>query len=135
MQFEVVPAEEFDARVRDGRFEAMLIDMVSGPSIGRAYNFWGSATNVKGFNVFGYENPEAERLFGILRTSINEAAVRSATRNLQRVLLEDPPAIFLAWNERSRAVRRNFKVVSDPDRDPLYSIWRWAAAERPADLQ
>lgn len=135
MQFEVVPAEDFNTRVRSGRFEAMLIDMVSGPSIGRAYNFWGSAKNVKGFNVFGYENPEAERLFGILRTSINEAAVRSATRNLQRVLLEDPPAIFLAWNERSRAVRRDFRVVSEPDRDPLYSIGRWAAAEHPANVQ
>jgi peptide/nickel transport system substrate-binding protein len=135
MQFEVVPANEFNTRVRDGRFEAMLIDMVSGPAIGRAYNFWGSAKNVKGFNVFGYENPEAERFFGILRTSINEAAVRSATRNLQRVLLEDPPAIFLAWNERSRAVRRDFRVVSEPDRDPLYSIGRWALAEPPADVQ
>jgi peptide/nickel transport system substrate-binding protein len=135
MQFEVVPIEEFDTRVRDGRFEAMLIDMLSGPSLGRAYNFWGSARNVKGFNVFGYENPEVERLFGVLRTSINEAAVRSATRNLQRVLLEDPPAIFLAWNERSRSVRRDFRVVSERDRDPLYSIWRWAAAERPASVQ
>lgn len=129
MQFEVVPFEEFDTRVRDGRFEAMLIDMLNGPSLGRAYNFWGSVRNVKGFNFFGYENAEAERLFGVLRTSINEAAVRSATRNLQRVLLEDPPAIFIAWNERSRAVRRDFQVISEPDRDPLFSIWRWAAAD------
>ena len=135
MQFEVVPIEEFNERVRDGRFEAMLIDMLSGPSLGRAYNFWGSARNVKGFNFFGYENPEAERLFGVLRTSINEAAVRSATRNLQRVLLDDPPAIFLAWNQRSRSVRRDFRVVSERDRDPLYSIWRWAAAEPAADAQ
>lgn len=132
MQFEVVPAEEFDTRVRDGRFEAMLIDMNSGPSIGRAYNFWGSAAHVKGFNFFGYENPEAERLFGILRTSINEAAVRSAMRNLQRVLLEDPPALFLAWNERSRAVRRDFQVILEPDKDPIATIWRWAPVGRQA---
>jgi peptide/nickel transport system substrate-binding protein len=128
MQFEVVPIEEFDIRVRSGRFEAMLIDMVSGPSFGRAYNLWGSARNVKGFNFFGYENTEAERLFGVLRTSTNEAAIRSATSNLQRVLLDDPPALFLAWNERSRAVRRDFQVVREPDRDPATTIWRWAAA-------
>ena len=103
---------------------------MSGPYPRRApYIFWGSARNVKGFNFFGYENPEAERLFEVLRTSINEAAVRSATRNLQRVLLDDPPAIFLAWNQRSRAVRRDFRVVQEPDRDPLDSIWRWAAAD------
>ena len=128
MQFEVVSPEEFNTRVQDGRFEALLIEMISGSSIGRAYNFWGSAKNVKGLNVFGYENPEAERLFTVLRTSYNEAAERSATSNLQRVLLEDPPAIFLAWNERSRAVRRDFGVVPEPDRDPLTTIWRWSPA-------
>ena len=118
MQFEVVPIEEFDSRVRSGRFEAMLIDLISGPTFGRSYIFWASAASFTGLNVFGYENREAERLFGVLRTSTNEAAVRSATRNLQRVLLEDPPALFLAWNERSRAVRRNFQVVREPDGDP-----------------
>jgi peptide/nickel transport system substrate-binding protein len=128
MQFEVVPIEKFDARVREGQFEAMMIDMLSGPSLGRAYNFWGSARNVKGFNFFGYENAEAERLFGILRTSTNEAAVRSATSNLQRVLRDDPPALFLAWQERSRAIRRNFQVIQEPDRDPVTTIWRWTTA-------
>lgn len=128
MQFDVVSPEEFNLRVSKGDFEALLIDMVSGPSIGRAYNFWGSTRNVKGFNVFGYENPEAERLFTVLRTSYNEAAVRSATSNLQRVLLDDPPALFLAWNERSRAVRREFQVIPEPDRDPLFTIWRWSPA-------
>ena len=61
--------------------------------------------------MFGYENPEAERLFDVLRTSTNEAAVRSAVSRLQRVLLDDPPALFLAWNERTRAVSRDFQIV------------------------
>ncbi len=135
MQFEVVPINEFDTRVRDGRFEAMMIEMIGGPSLGRAYNFWGSARNVKGLNVFGYENAEAERLFGILRTSTNEAAIRSATSNLQRVLLSDPPALFIAWDERSRAIRRDFQVIRDPDRDPVSTIWRWAAADRTSKSQ
>ena len=135
MQFDVVPIEEFNTRARDGRFEAMLIDMISGPSFGRSYLFWASASQFKGLNVFGYENAEAERLFGVLRQSTNEAAVRSATSNLQRVLLDDPPALFLAWNERSRAVRRNFRVVQDAGRDPVdpvYTIWRWAPGSRDA---
>ena len=109
----------------------MMFEMIGGPSLGRAYNFWGSARNVKGLNVFGYENAEAERLFGILRTSTNEAAIRSATSNLQRVLLADPPALFIAWDERSRAIRREFQVIRDPDRDPVSTIWRWAAADAP----
>jgi ABC-type transport system substrate-binding protein len=130
MQFEVVRPEDLNARIRSGQFDALLIEMLSGPTPARAYMFWGSSKTFHGLNVFGYENPEAERLFGVLKSTTNEAAIRSATRNLQRVLLDDPPALFLAWNQRSRAVRRDFQVVQDPGRDPVdpvFTIWRWAA--------
>ena len=88
--------------------------------------FWASRTRFKGvYNIFGYENLEAERLFGILRTTRNEAAVRSATARLQRVLLEDPPALFLAWNERARAVGRDVVVPAEAGRDPFLALWQW----------
>jgi peptide/nickel transport system substrate-binding protein len=125
VDFESVPAQEQDARIRDGRFEAVLVDMISGPTPGRAYIFWRSARQFKGLNVFGYEDKQAERLFDVLRTSTNDAAVRPSTRELQRVFVEDPPALFLAWNERARAVRRDFEVPNEGGRDPLLSLWRW----------
>ena len=135
MQFEVVPSKEFDARIREGKFEAILIDMISGPTIGRSYMFWRSTRRFpRGLNVFGYENLEAERLFDVLRTSTNEIATQSAFIRLQEVLVDDPPALFLAWNERSRAVRRDFQVVQDPQRDPadpVYTIWRWTNVPEP----
>ncbi len=134
MQFEVVPSADFVSRVNDGRFEAILIDMISGPTLERGYLFWRSARNFKGlFNTFGYENAGAERVFDVLRVSSNEAAVRSATSRLQQILLEDPPALFLAWTERTRAVSKNFSIVQESGRDPidpLYTIWRWTAADR-----
>jgi hypothetical protein len=49
-------------------------------------------------------------------------------------MLDDPPALFLAWNERARAIRRNFRIVQDPARDPadpVYTIWKWTANEEP----
>jgi peptide/nickel transport system substrate-binding protein len=126
MRFKVVPFEEFNLALAKGDFEAALLDMISGPTPGRAYIFWASARRFSGvYNVFGYENAESERLFDILRTSRNEAAVRSATRRLQRVLLDDPPALFLAWNERARAVRREFAIPEEGGRDPILSLWRW----------
>jgi peptide/nickel transport system substrate-binding protein len=125
LQFEVLPIQEFDTRIREGRFEAMLIDAISGPSISRPHGFWRSARGFKGMNWFGYENPEAERLFNVLIETTNEAAVRSAIGRLQRVFIEDPPALFIAWNQSARAVRRQFQVVEEPGRDPLYTIWRW----------
>lgn len=125
MQFEVLPIQEWDARIRESRFDAALIDMISGPTFARPYIFWRSARKSKGVNFFGYENRETERLFQILRTSMNEAAVRSATHRLQRALSEDPPALFLAWNQRARAVRRHFRVFEESGRDPLFTIRQW----------
>lgn len=125
MQFEVLPAQEYDSRIRDKQFDAALIDMISGPTFARPYIFWRSARRFKGMNFFGYENAETERFFQILRTSMNEAAVLSATRRLQRALLEDPPALFLIWNERARAVTRQFRIAEEPGRDPLHTIWQW----------
>jgi peptide/nickel transport system substrate-binding protein len=123
MQFEVVSIQDYDLRIRDGRFEAVLIDMSSGPTLARPHVFWGSARR-EGLHAFGYSNAEAGRLFELLRASTNEAVVRSAVARLQRVLLEDPPALFLAWNERARAVTRNFQV-GETGRDPLFTIWQW----------
>jgi peptide/nickel transport system substrate-binding protein len=126
MQFDVVTATVYGERIGAKQFDCVLIDMISGPTLARPYIFWRSAKNFQGgYNVFGYENAEAERLFQQLRESSNETAVRSATNRLQRVFLDDPPALFLAWNARTRAVRREFQVASEPDRDPIQTIERW----------
>jgi peptide/nickel transport system substrate-binding protein len=136
VRFETVPIEEYNARLREGLFEAALIDMVSGPAFGRPFLFWRSAREFQGLNVFGYENAETERQFQILRASLNEAAIRSATSRLQYALLDDPPALFLAWNERARAVRRRFDVGSS-NRDPLFTLWQWTenTASQPVSTQ
>jgi peptide/nickel transport system substrate-binding protein len=136
LRFEVVRPEDLDGRLRGGNFEAILLDLASGPTFSRAYVFWASQRTFSGLNVFGYENADAERLYRVLGSTTNEAAVRSATRNLQRVLLDDPPALFLAWNQRSRAVRREFEVVQDPASDPvdpIGTVWKWKSAEAVAD--
>ena len=136
MQFDVVPIQEYDLRIRQGGFDAVLLDSISGPTLGRPFIFWRSAREFKGLNMFGYENSDAERLFQILRTSTNEAAVRSAVSRLQRVLLDDPPALFLVWNERARAVNRRFRVDAS-GRDPLFTIWQWTenTDRRPVSTQ
>jgi peptide/nickel transport system substrate-binding protein len=126
LQFKVVPLREFGRLMNSGEFEASLLDMISGPTPGRAYMLWASAERLQGvYNVFGYENDEAERLFETLLTTRNEAAVRSATRRLQRVMHDDPPALFLAWSARARAIRRNYQFPQEPGVDPMFTLWRW----------
>ena len=131
MQFKAVPFKEFNTRVGEGNFESVLLDMISGPTPARAYIWWRSAHRFKGaYNVFGYENPEAERLFEVLLRSTNDAAVRSATSRLQRVLHEDPPAIFVAWSTRTRAIDKRF-TRPNSHRDPMLTMSQWTVGPLP----
>jgi hypothetical protein len=41
--------------------------------------------------------------------------------------MEDPPAIFLAWSERTRAIRGDIPVTVDPKTDPLLTLPKWGA--------
>jgi len=129
MRFEVLPPREYSQRFQGGNFDAVLADMISGPTFGRPYLFWHSGRDASGFNVFGYENREANQLFDILRDSSDEAEIRRAAGRLQRVFDGDPPALFLTWNERVRAVSRDFQSLVMPGTDPIRSLWGWNAGD------
>jgi hypothetical protein len=43
-------------------------------------------------------------------------------------MLDDPPAIFLALGENTRAVSRRFQVLSPARSDILFTIADWHAA-------
>ena len=128
MQFKSVPISDFGPLLARREFDAVIGDMISGPTPPRALVWWRSAKRFKGsLNTFGYENSEAERLFESLPRSTNEAATRSAVSKLQRVLHEDPPAIFIAWSTRIRAINKRF-VLPGTSRDPLVTISQWTLA-------
>jgi peptide/nickel transport system substrate-binding protein len=129
MQFKPMPLDQFGATISSGAFDAVLADMISGPTPARANLSWRSARRVTGpFNVFGYENREADRLLESLFRSTNEAATRSATAKLQRVMQDDPPALFVAWSTRTRAINKRF-TFPGTSRDPLIDISQWRLAE------
>ena len=46
-------------------------------------------------------------------------AYKAGVAAFQRAILDDPPAIFLAWSERARAVSTRFDVPVEPERDIL----------------
>lgn len=131
MQFEIVAFEEFNRRIGEGDFEAVFLDLISGPSPSRFSIFWRSARTFEGvYNVFGYENADAEQAFESLRYATNDAAMRTLTQRLQRVMLEDPPALFIAWNERARALRREFVLPEEANSDLIWTLHQWTRAPR-----
>jgi peptide/nickel transport system substrate-binding protein len=126
MQIESVPVNVFNQRAGAGDFQALISDMVSGPTLNRPYIWWRSDRGSKSpYSVFGFDNPTAEKTFQQLFSANNEALIRSTLRNLQQTFIDDPPAIFLVWQKRTRAIRASFHAVQEPGRDPLYTLWQW----------
>ena len=133
MQLRLLTAEEYDKRLRAGDFDAVLIELWSGPTFTKPYAFWRWGGERTAFNVFGYRNPEADRWFDAVRAAPNDAEYRPAVGQLQRTLLEDPPGLFLAWSQRTRAVSRRFDARNEGSRDdPFSSFWSWRPAGKAA---
>lgn len=125
LRFDVQPVKTYTQRMSTGDFETAIVDLVSGPGLSRASVFWRSPKKPDVYTSFAYENPETEALFDSLREATSEADVRSATRSLQEAFKRNPPAIFLAWNERARAVPGDFQISVERDTDPLPNLWQW----------
>jgi peptide/nickel transport system substrate-binding protein len=125
LRFDVQPVATYGQRMNDGDFETALVDLASGAGLSRSSTFWRSPKRQHVYTSFGYENPETEALFESLRGATSDSEVRSITRQLQEAFRRNPPAIFLAWNERARAVPGDFDIAVERDTDPLPNLWRW----------
>jgi hypothetical protein len=60
-----------------------------------------------------------------LRAAQTDDETRLAVSDLQRVLYEDPPAVFLVWPRETRAVDARFRVPYLSDRDVLNGVRDW----------
>jgi peptide/nickel transport system substrate-binding protein len=126
MRIESVPFEVFNQRIGSGDFDAVTIELIVGNTASRPYTFWSSKSTQ---NVWGYRNPNLDRALDDLRRASDEALYKSAFRRVQEQSLDNPPAIFLALGQVTRAVSNRFDVVAPPNTDILPSIpdWRLAA--------
>ena len=123
MQLEALPLNALMARTRTGDFDAFLIEM-SGRSLSRLYDFWRSQGPA--LNNSGYHGADA--VLDRLRAARTDDDTRAAVVDLQRVLHDDPPAVFIAWQQMIRAVSADFDVAAEPDRDILSNVWMWRRA-------
>jgi len=125
--FERAALDEAFARVSSGNFDAWLVDANGGPTMVRAYWFWYSGEN---FNYGKFSSAQVDRALDAVRLAPDDASYRAAVAAFQRALVEDPPALFLAWGERARAVSTRFEVPDEQGRDifpATLRLWRPAA--------
>jgi len=122
MAVEAVSQDQQFDRLQHGKYEAVLIDAISGPTLLRPYGFWHSS--MPG-NSGPFGNRAVDAAFDTVREAETESAYRAAITNLLRVFRDDPPAVFLAWSVRARAISKRFDVQGEEGRDVLSTLRFW----------
>jgi ABC-type transport system substrate-binding protein len=115
------PFENVTQALVTGKFDAVLADIVSAPTLFRVYRMWHS----KGLFQGSLGNPRLDAALDRIRFATNDSEYENAVRGLQESVAQDPPAVFLAWSERARAVSRRFDVHAEPGRDILSTLRMW----------
>jgi ABC-type transport system substrate-binding protein len=109
-------------------FDAVLLDVISGPSLFRSFLMWYSSGIA---NPSGFSSAGVDAALDSIRHAASDDDYRAGVASFQHAVIEDPPAIFLAWSQHARAVSKRFVVLdADPGRDILSTLrlWRPAAA-------
>jgi ABC-type transport system substrate-binding protein len=114
-----------------------MADALMGPNLLRPYVFWHSSSPN---NWAKYSSAAVDDALDKVRHAANDDEYRAGVSAFQRAIVDDPPAIFLAWSERARAVSTRFEVPVEPGRDILSTLRLWRPAGgakrtdgRPAD--
>ena len=122
---EPVTADEMYIRLRAGNFDAVLSDYLLGPNLVRPYQYWHSNGP---FNFGHYSNKAVDDALDRIRHAVDDHVYKAGVAAFWRAIVDDPPAVFLAWPERARAVSSRFAVPVEPDADVLTSLHRWKPA-------
>jgi peptide/nickel transport system substrate-binding protein len=122
---ELPPAKILEAMSRR-EFDAVLFDAVSAPSMFRSFLWWHSKS---AGNLAGFASPGVDNALDRIRHAGSDDEYRAGVAAFQRATIDDPPAIFLAWSERARAVSKRFAVTETAaGRDILSQLRLWTPA-------
>lgn len=127
MRLTPVKQEDMIGRLAKGDFDAFLFEFY-GRSLSYAYEFWHSHEGALANT--GYTSADA--VLDRMKAAGSEDDMRAGVADLAKVLYDDPPAAFIAWQQGSRAVSTRFDVAAERDRDILANVWQWRPAPAPA---
>ena len=116
--------DDLNKAAATGHFDAILTGIISGPSLVRPYLWWYSRGPR---NLGGYANNAVDSALDAIDGADSDNAYRAGVEHFQTAILADPPAIFLAWDERARAVNKRFEVAAQPGTDIIRTLHLWRA--------
>jgi peptide/nickel transport system substrate-binding protein len=121
MEIEPLPLDKLNARWEAGDFEALLFEFRVG-AMSDQYRFWHSGGSL---NHGGFSSRVVDSYLDAIRHSTSDAAYKSGMAGFQRAIVNDPPAVFLAWGERARAVSRRFDIPVERTHDIMFTLRQW----------
>jgi len=129
MQVEEATQEQVVAAASSSKYEALLGDIISGPSLFRSYRHFYSKM---AFDPQPIYSTAIDASLDRIRHARTDDEYRAGVTGFQQAIVDEPPAIFLVWGERARAVSRRFEVPSpEAGRDVLATLRLW----RPVNSQ
>lgn len=121
-----IPAAEFGKRLGSGDFESFLFELASPRLLSWAYRFLHSPRERIPLLNWGYGT--ADDALDEVRQARTDEEIRVGVGKLQRALHDDPPAAFISWDERARAVSLRFRVPDQPGLDVMNLLPQWKPA-------
>lgn len=119
MRIELLPLNELGRRLARGDFDAYLVEMAA--HLNYPYVFWHSGTGDDApWVASGYT--AADGALDRLRHARTTPEAAVAVREFQRVLRDDPPGLFLYWEQTSRALSARFTLPESSEGDMLSMI-------------
>jgi len=115
-------------RIGANDFDAYLFQVNSGRSFDWTYRYWHSPQpGIPLMQDSGYAGADA--ILERLRAARSDNETRTAVADLQQRFYEDAPAVFLAWQETTRAVDARFSLGDRTNLDIFANIWQWRPVE------
>jgi peptide/nickel transport system substrate-binding protein len=124
MQLQAQPTMDLMRRLNSGDYDAVLLDLASTPGLTSVYDSWHSPGE-RPASLFQSGYATADEALDGLEQANTDDEMRAALHRVQLVMHDDPPAIFLCWGERARAVSTRFRVPVLPDRDVTSTLAEW----------
>src|SRR6185295_3103027 len=116
------PQEQVAEAAQTGDFEALLGDIVSGPTMLRSFRQYDSRMHV----LPKIPSAAIDAALDRIRHAASDDEYRLGVADFEQAIADEPPALFLAWGERARAVSRRFDVPTpEKNRDILSSLRLW----------
>ncbi len=126
MKLTELSQQKLSERLTAGQYEAILVDTTTGPSIFRSYVRWHSDGP---YNRNTYRSVAVDAALDRIDNSQSDDEYRQGVLDFQKAIVDDPPAIFLTWIDRARAVSNRFEVRgAEPGFDMLGTIRMWRPA-------